>query len=137
MAYFLYYRSIHYLIWTLIKNLRYFSIGALFNWVLKLYLKINMILQLRYVRDHKDPFAAEDFSDIRFYEIDPGQHLDLQAIIQTLKAPHNPEEAALQVFINQCYLDPDISLEKQFEENHVRDYRYLHGYHRDHTCRTY
>jgi hypothetical protein len=45
--------------------------------------------------------------------------------IQALKAPHHPEDTALQVFANQYYLDLEVSLEKQFEENKIQAYRYL------------
>jgi hypothetical protein len=82
-----------------------------------------MRLQLQYVFDQKDPLISVGFSEIHFVEIDLKRSLDLNALIRTLKAPHKLEDAAIQIFSNHYYLNPDLPIAKQFEENNVREYR--------------
>ena len=82
-----------------------------------------MRLQLQYVSDQKDPLILEGFSKIQFVEIDLTRPLDLSALIRTLKAPHKPEDVAIQIFSNRHYLDTNLPVAKQFEENNVREYR--------------
>jgi hypothetical protein len=82
-----------------------------------------MKLQLQYVSDQKDPLIYDDLSEVHFMEIDPEKPIDLSAIIRALKAPHKPEETALQIFSNGHYLNVNLLVAKQFEENNVHDYR--------------
>jgi hypothetical protein len=82
-----------------------------------------MKLQIRYIRESENPFENNGFSNIQFYEINPEESLDLNAIITALNAPINAEDITLQVSSNQYYLQTDMPLKIQLEQNGVHDYR--------------
>ena len=98
-----------------------------------------MKVQLRYAKDIDDPFALDDLSDIVFYSLDVAHPLDEADLAKTVKAPHKVtflntesrtilntehqvEDVAVQIADSAVYIDKELPLMKQLEDNNFKEY---------------